>query len=117
MCTDVTHINEELPIKLEEKLMLIDKENDYFDISLRQLNLNDVDNFMKWHADDDKVRSQRVLEKVGFTKKGVLRKYYLLDREPRDVIMFNLLSTDPQPQLDNLGPNILRCAKSSWEEE
>ncbi|KAF3652419.1 putative non-specific lipid-transfer protein-like protein-like [Capsicum annuum] len=54
-CTDVTHINEELPIKLEEKLKLIDKEDDYFDISLRQLNLNDVDDFMEWHADDDKV--------------------------------------------------------------
>ncbi|KAM3356331.1 hypothetical protein P3S68_023045 [Capsicum galapagoense] len=68
-------------------------------------------------VDVENLGSQSVLEKVGFTKEGVLRKYYLLDGEPRDVIMFSLLSTDPQPQLDNLGPNISRCAKSSWEEE
>ncbi|XP_070015553.1 uncharacterized protein [Nicotiana sylvestris] len=40
--------------------------------------------------------SQRVLEKAGFTKEGVLRKYYLLKGRPRDIVMFSLLSTDLQ---------------------
>ncbi|KAM3326525.1 hypothetical protein P3S67_001651 [Capsicum chacoense] len=51
-CTDVKHINEELPIKVDEKLKLIDKEEEYSDISLCQLNFNHVDDFMEWHADN-----------------------------------------------------------------
>ncbi|KAF3657373.1 hypothetical protein T459_08015 [Capsicum annuum] len=50
-CTDVKHINEELPIKVDEKLKLNDKEEEYSDISLHQLNFNHVDDFMEWHAD------------------------------------------------------------------
>ncbi|XP_027120850.1 uncharacterized protein [Coffea arabica] len=42
------------------------------------------------------VGSQRVLEKVGFSKEGVLRKYCLLKGKPRDMVMFSLLSTDSQ---------------------
>ncbi|KAL3828777.1 hypothetical protein ACJIZ3_017579 [Penstemon smallii] len=44
----------------------------------------------------ENVGSQRVLEKAGFMREGVLRKYYLLKGEPKDVVMFSLLSTDPQ---------------------
>ncbi|VFQ85322.1 unnamed protein product [Cuscuta campestris] len=39
--------------------------------------------------------SQRVLEKAGFTREGVLRRYYLLKGKPRDAFMFSLVSTDP----------------------
>ncbi|CAN4092934.1 unnamed protein product [Withania somnifera] len=42
----------------------------------------------------DNPGSQRVLEKVGFKKEGVLRKYYLLKGKTKDIVMFSLLSTD-----------------------
>ncbi|XP_047340385.1 uncharacterized N-acetyltransferase p20-like [Impatiens glandulifera] len=42
--------------------------------------------------------SQRVLEKVGFQREGVLRKYLLFKGERRDMVMFSLLSTDLIPQ-------------------
>ncbi|XP_060182047.1 uncharacterized protein LOC132611670 [Lycium barbarum] len=57
--------------------------------------------------------SQRVLEKVGFTKEGVFRKYYLLNGKPRDMVMLSLLSTDPQ--LHNLAPDICSRGKSSYK--
>ncbi|XP_051125691.1 uncharacterized protein LOC127247745 [Andrographis paniculata] len=38
--------------------------------------------------------SQRVLEKVGFRREGILRKYYLLKGKPKDVVMFSLISTE-----------------------
>ncbi|XP_009598312.1 uncharacterized protein [Nicotiana tomentosiformis] len=47
-------------------------------------------------VDVDNPGSQRVLEKAGFTKEGVLKKYYLLKGKPKDIVMFSLLSTDPQ---------------------
>ncbi|XP_073287093.1 uncharacterized protein [Primulina huaijiensis] len=47
-------------------------------------------------VDVENPASQRVLEKVGFTREGVLRKYYTLKGRPRDAVMFSLLSTDPQ---------------------
>jgi len=47
-------------------------------------------------VDVDNVRSQRVLEKVGFQKEGVLRKYVYFKGKSRDMIMFSLLSTDHQ---------------------
>ncbi|KAJ6324062.1 hypothetical protein OIU76_011378 [Salix suchowensis] len=40
--------------------------------------------------------SQRVLEKAGFEREGVLRKYLILKGKSRDMVMFSLLSTDPQ---------------------
>ncbi|KAL0414512.1 UNVERIFIED_CONTAM: hypothetical protein Sradi_1652900 [Sesamum radiatum] len=40
--------------------------------------------------------SQRVLEKAGFMREGVLRKYFLLKGRPTDAVIFSLLSTDPQ---------------------
>ncbi|CAH2050695.1 unnamed protein product [Thlaspi arvense] len=39
--------------------------------------------------------SQRVLEKVGFVREGVLRKYFFQKGKARDMVMFSLLSTDP----------------------
>lgn len=47
-------------------------------------------------VDVDNPGSQRVLEKAGFKKEGVLRKYYLLKGKPKDIVMFSLLSTDQQ---------------------
>ena len=40
--------------------------------------------------------SQRVLEKAGFQREGVLRKYMLLKGKSRDLVMFSLLSSDPK---------------------
>ncbi|KAJ8747451.1 hypothetical protein K2173_008748 [Erythroxylum novogranatense] len=39
--------------------------------------------------------SQRVLEKAGFQREGVLRKFVVMKGKSRDMIMFSLLSTDP----------------------
>ncbi|CAA6653798.1 unnamed protein product [Spirodela intermedia] len=38
--------------------------------------------------------SQRVLEKVGFLREGVLRKYFSLKGTTRDVVVYSHLSTD-----------------------
>lgn len=40
--------------------------------------------------------SQRVLEKAGFTREGVLRKYVLQKGRLRDMVMFSVVSSDPQ---------------------
>ncbi|CAN4091308.1 unnamed protein product [Withania somnifera] len=199
-CSDLTHLNEELPMKFDDRLKLSDQEDaavdDDLEVSLRLLDLTDVDDFMEWFTDDnvnkfcscdsfvskedtmryiadvvmphpwfraiclndkpigsisvspfhgsnrcraeigyeisskywgkgiatkavkmaassifvewpylerleavvavDNLGSQRVLEKAGFTKEGVLRKYYLLNGKPIDIVMFSLLSTDQQ---------------------
>lgn len=47
-------------------------------------------------VDLENAASQRVVEKAGFTREGVLRKYYLLKGKPRDAVIFSLLSTDAQ---------------------
>ncbi|XP_021290353.1 uncharacterized protein LOC110421174 [Herrania umbratica] len=47
-------------------------------------------------VDVENVGSQRVLEKAGFQKEGVLRKYFILKGRVRDRVMFSLVSTDPQ---------------------
>lgn len=44
----------------------------------------------------ENVGSQKVLEKVGFQREGVLRKFMILKGKTRDIVMFSLLSTDPQ---------------------
>ncbi|XP_020230052.1 uncharacterized protein LOC109810875 [Cajanus cajan] len=41
------------------------------------------------------VGSQRVLEKAGFQREGLLRKYVFLKGKARDIVMFSVLSTDP----------------------
>ncbi|WCJ23812.1 Acyl-CoA N-acyltransferases (NAT) superfamily protein [Euphorbia peplus] len=43
----------------------------------------------------DNVGSQKVLEKVGFFREGVLRKYWVLKGVTKDCVVFSLLSTDP----------------------
>lgn len=42
----------------------------------------------------DNEGSQRVLEKAGFQREGVLRKYLVIKGKTKDVVMFSLLSTD-----------------------
>ena len=46
--------------------------------------------------DVDNKGSQRVLEKAGFVREGVLRKYFLQKGRVRDMVIFSLLSTDSQ---------------------
>lgn len=45
-------------------------------------------------VEDENKGSQRVLEKVGFVKEGLLRKYGYCKGEIRDMIMYSFLSTD-----------------------
>ncbi|KAF8684406.1 hypothetical protein HU200_044299 [Digitaria exilis] len=45
-------------------------------------------------ADVENPASQRVLEKAGFVREGVLRKYIVLKGRPRDMVMFSLVDTD-----------------------
>lgn len=45
-------------------------------------------------ADVENVGSQRVLEKGGFKREGVLRRYLVLKGEVRDMVMFSIVSTD-----------------------
>jgi len=42
-------------------------------------------------ADVENPASQRVLEKAGFVREGVLRKYILLKGRPRDMVMFSIV--------------------------
>ncbi|XP_042458668.1 uncharacterized N-acetyltransferase p20-like [Zingiber officinale] len=46
-------------------------------------------------VDVDNRASQRVLEKVGFQREGVLRKSMLIRGTTRDTVIFSFLSTDP----------------------
>ncbi|XP_028080058.1 uncharacterized protein LOC114281705 [Camellia sinensis] len=45
-------------------------------------------------VEEENKGSQRVLEKVGFTKEGLLRKYGLNKGETRDMFVYSFLSTD-----------------------
>ncbi|KAB1214306.1 putative N-acetyltransferase p20 [Morella rubra] len=47
-------------------------------------------------VDVENVGSQRVLEKAGFQREGVLRKYLILKGKTRDMVMFSLVSSDPR---------------------
>lgn len=47
-------------------------------------------------VDVDNLASQRVLEKAGFCREAVLRKYMLIKGRPRDMVVFSILSTDLQ---------------------
>ncbi|KAJ4785791.1 Acyl-CoA N-acyltransferases (NAT) superfamily protein [Rhynchospora pubera] len=42
----------------------------------------------------ENVRSQRVLEKAGFVKEGILRSYRVIQGKGRDMIMYSFLRTD-----------------------
>nr|KYP74997.1 putative N-acetyltransferase p20 [Cajanus cajan] len=46
-------------------------------------------------VDVENVGSQRVLEKAGFQREGVLRKYVIIKGKSRDMVMFSVLSNDP----------------------
>jgi RimJ/RimL family protein N-acetyltransferase len=46
------------------------------------------------HAFPDNVASQRVAEKAGFTREGLLRSYREVRGERRDLIAFSLVATD-----------------------
>ncbi|XP_074319110.1 uncharacterized protein LOC141656077 [Silene latifolia] len=45
-------------------------------------------------VDVENVGSQKVLEKVGFVREGVLRKYVVQKGRTRDMVMFSFLRTD-----------------------
>ncbi|KAF8016765.1 hypothetical protein BT93_H2098 [Corymbia citriodora subsp. variegata] len=45
-------------------------------------------------VDVENEASQRVLEKAGFRREGVMRKYFVLKGRTRDAVMFSRLSTD-----------------------
>ncbi|XWS08948.1 hypothetical protein CRYUN_Cryun40dG0044000 [Craigia yunnanensis] len=47
-------------------------------------------------VDVENFGSQRVLQKAGFQRAGVLRKYFNKKGRSRDLVIFSLLSTDPQ---------------------
>ncbi|KAK7253154.1 hypothetical protein RIF29_37632 [Crotalaria pallida] len=47
-------------------------------------------------VDVENVGSQRVLEKAGFQREGVLRKYLFIKGKNRDMVMFSVLLTDPR---------------------
>ncbi|KAF7836256.1 putative N-acetyltransferase p20 [Senna tora] len=47
-------------------------------------------------VDVENVGSQRVLQKCGFVREGVLRKYLYIKGKSRDMVMFSVLSTDPR---------------------
>ncbi|XP_059630141.1 uncharacterized protein LOC132273134 [Cornus florida] len=47
-------------------------------------------------VDLDNLGSQKVLEKAGFHREGVLRKYITMKGRTRDMVIFSLLSTDPR---------------------
>ncbi|KAF6138158.1 hypothetical protein GIB67_033572 [Kingdonia uniflora] len=47
----------------------------------------------------ENVGSQKVLEKAGFVKEGVLRKYVIQKGKARDMVIYSFLSTDP-PKFD-----------------
>jgi RimJ/RimL family protein N-acetyltransferase len=47
-------------------------------------------------ADVENPASQRVLEKAGFVREGVLRSYVVLKGRPRDMVMFSFIDSDRQ---------------------
>ncbi|KAM7462817.1 hypothetical protein LguiA_030938 [Lonicera macranthoides] len=47
-------------------------------------------------VDAENVASQRVLEKCGFKREGVFRKYLIHKGKAIDMVMFSLLNTDPR---------------------
>uniref|UniRef100_A0A6P3Z8S0 uncharacterized protein LOC107407724 n=1 Tax=Ziziphus jujuba TaxID=326968 RepID=A0A6P3Z8S0_ZIZJJ len=52
---------------------------------------------MKTFVELQNIASQRVLEKLGFQKEGVLRKFGYNKGAIQDLILYSLLSTDPIP--------------------
>ena len=50
------------------------------------------------HCDVENVASQRVAEKAGYTREGVLRAWLEVDGEPRDHLLYSLLATEWRTQ-------------------
>ncbi|VAI00841.1 unnamed protein product [Triticum turgidum subsp. durum] len=50
-------------------------------------------------ADVENPASQRVLEKAGFVREGLLRRYVVLKGRPRDMVMFSVVRSDRAPKL------------------
>ncbi|KAF3639821.1 putative N-acetyltransferase p20-like [Capsicum chacoense] len=48
-------------------------------------------------SDAENKASHRVLEKAGFIKEGMFRKYFYFKGEIKDVVLYSFLSTDPIP--------------------
>jgi RimJ/RimL family protein N-acetyltransferase len=46
---------------------------------------------LQTHTETDNVASQRVAERAGFTREGVLRSYELIEGRPINVVMFAAL--------------------------
>jgi RimJ/RimL family protein N-acetyltransferase len=46
------------------------------------------------HTETENLASQRVAERAGFTREGVLRSYELIKGRPIDVVMFSALPGD-----------------------
>lgn len=38
--------------------------------------------------------SQRVLEKAGFVREGVLRKYFFVKGKSRDIVVYSIVNSD-----------------------
>ncbi|KAF7806887.1 putative N-acetyltransferase [Senna tora] len=53
-------------------------------------------------TDLENVGSQRVLEKAGFVKEGVLRNYMFIKGRSRNVVVFSLLPSDLETQVASL---------------
>ncbi|CAN0856984.1 Uncharacterized N-acetyltransferase p20 [Linum grandiflorum] len=54
-------------------------------------------------VDVDNVRSQRVLEKCGFAREGVMRNFYVMKGRCRDFVLFSFLSTDAAAATSSVG--------------
>lgn len=50
-------------------------------------------------CNSDNISSQRVLQKAGFTKEGVLRKYIVIQGKTMDSAIYSFLSTDSIPSV------------------
>ena len=46
------------------------------------------------HTHEDNVASQRVAERAGFTREGLLRSFDTRGERPRDLVVFSLLPSD-----------------------
>ncbi|KAI5424187.1 hypothetical protein KIW84_030414, partial [Lathyrus oleraceus] len=58
------------------------------------------DDRLQAFADVDNKASQRVLEKAGFLREGVLRQYTIIKGTVKDLAVFSFLSTDEIPHVD-----------------
>ena len=50
------------------------------------------------HCDVENVASQRVAEKAGYTREGILRAWLEVDGDPRDHVLYSLLASEWRTQ-------------------